>query len=64
MGDINLNKPMERQQITKIEDMTDDTEEEKAGGASQADITGGPKNTGIQSGGDLAANAQEIDNII
>ena len=32
MGDINLNKPMEKQQITKIEDMTEDTEDDGQGG--------------------------------
>ena len=31
MGDINSTKPQERQQITKIEDLTDETEEEQKG---------------------------------
>ena len=66
MGDINYTKPMEKQQITKIEDATDESEHEAAGGASQAGFPsskGGAASGGIAgSGSEIAVN--EIDNII
>ena len=62
MGDINHTKPMERQQITKIEDMTEDTEDDPAGEESKANLAS--NTTSKAPSGDVAANAQDIDNII
>ena len=63
MGDINHTKPMERQQITKIEDMTEETEDDPTGEESKAMLGSNTNNSKAQSG-DVAANAQDIDNII
>ena len=68
MGDINYNKPMEKQQITKIEDDTDDSQAEAGAGAASQSAFAGSKTTGGggggigQSGAEIAVN--EIDNII
>lgn len=64
MGDINHSKPMERQQITKIEDMTDDTEDDPAHEASKSNLGTNAPNSNNPSGAEAAANAQDIDNII
>ena len=62
MGDINNNKPMEKQQITKIEDMNDETDDAD-GMRENVASSNGPSNPAPQ-GTDLAANVQDIDNII
>ena len=72
MGDINIAKPMERQQITKLEDVTDDTEGEPrdghtsvttnamggGGGATSMDNGSGPQPT------EVTTSVGDIDNII
>ena len=60
MGDINNIKPMERQQITKIEDMTEETDEDGgAGVASNGALgsNGGVSGPATGSGPEGAANA-------
>lgn len=70
MGDINISKPMERQQITKLEDATDDTEGEPrdghtsvttnamGGGATSMADASGPQPT------EVTTSVGDIDNII
>lgn len=61
MGDINLVKPMEKQIITKLEDMADDGGD---GGAGNGINHGGASQAHIGVGAAVATNANDIDNII
>ena len=62
MGDINNVRPMEKQQVTKLEEMEDDDTEMDMGVASNPNI--GSDQRDKQSDPALATSAQEIDNVI
>ena len=64
MGDINHTKPMEREQVTKLEDQSDDEVDLGADGSMAQLSNGEGRQSNTVQATELASNAQEIDNII